>query len=478
MAPGDPSQGGDGGRQEDSVEAALKRLESWFEGADCQCASVALTDASEILAATGYGDRRLDADAPATADTRYAIGSVSKPVTALAVLELDARGRIDVDEPVSEYVSYFEDAPGEPITVADLLSHTSGMPNDDLAFAAGDLDGWDDFRTFLEEALGRRRTGGDRFCYYNSGYAVLARLVESVTGTDFAAYVEREVFDPLGSTRATYDSSMLGDDAADAMAPYVLEDGEFREAPVGENPVLSSEVLRGPGGLIASVTDLARFLQAHLGGDSPFDSASLQRMRTPAATRKRLVDGTEVAYGYGWEIRPFGTDTLVGHSGNTGVSGGYVGFLEDDGVGIAVACSGVGDQGGAARDALAVLTGRDPKSVDPVRSIERRVRDLAGRYETPSGNHHATVTEDGARLDAEFGGAVTPFELSLLPTDLGSECYRFTDADCVESTTDAEFFPGGEAAELLFEGMLFVRVGEADDHKDRDQSPAEKSNEE
>ncbi|MFC7195253.1 hypothetical protein ACFQL4_12225 [Halosimplex aquaticum] len=121
------------------------------------------------------------------------------------------------------------------------------------------------------------------------------------------------------------------------------------------------------------------------------------------------------------------------------------------------------------------MTDREPESVDPVRSIERRVRDLAGRYETPSGNHHATVTADGARLDAEFGGEVAPFELSLLPTDLGSECYRFTDADCVESTTDAEFFPGGESAELLFEGMLFVRVGEAEAPNDRDQSAAEKA---
>ncbi|WP_436924636.1 serine hydrolase [Halosimplex amylolyticum] len=461
MAPDSPSANrGDTGPSADRVEAALARVESWFDDADCPGASVALTDGSEVLAASGFGERTLDPSAPATADTRYAVGSVSKPVTALAVLTLADRDRIDVADPVSAYLSYFEGAPGDPITVAELLSHTSGMPNDDLAFAAGDLDGWDNFRAFVDGTLDRRRTDGDRFLYYNSGYAVLAHLVESVSGTDFASFVEREVFDPLGMDGTTSDSSVLGDPSADVMSPYVTEDGEFREAPVSDNPVLSSDVLRGPGGLIASVTDLARFLQTHLGDGSPFDEDLIRRMRNPAAPRKRLIDGTEYAYGYGWEIRPFGTDALVGHSGNTGASGAYIGFLEDEGIGIAIACNGVADPGGPARDALAFAAGHDPDSVDPVRSIERRVRALTGRYETPSGNHRATVTEDGAHLDVEFGGEVEGFEIRLLPTDLASHCCRFTDVDCVESTTDAEFFTADESVELLFEGMLFRRVGE------------------
>lgn len=448
MAPSAPSS--------DRVESALERVESWVDDGAVPGASVALVDRSGLLTADGFGRR--DPNRPATEDTLYAVGSVTKPVTALATLALADREGVGLDDPVADHVPYFADAPGDPITAGQLLSHTSGMPNDDLAFAAAELDGWDEFRSFVAESTDRRRCDGDRFYYYNSGYAVLDRLVTAVSGAEFPTFVRRAVFDPLEMREATFDRSVLTDPSADVMAPYVTTAEEFRDAAGSENPILTSELLRAPGGLLASVTDLARLVRAHLADDPPQPETVLDRLSTPVATRKRLVDGTETAYGYGVESEPFGSDRLVGHGGNTGCSGGYVGFLEHAGVGIAIGHTGVADGKAAARDALAALVGADPDAIDPVAAVDAVLDDLVGRYETPSGNHHATVRRDEARLDVAFGGDGGRFEVRALPLDLSGSPYRFTDVDCVESTTDVEWY-AGDTPELVFEGMPFRRVG-------------------
>nr|WP_255767734.1 serine hydrolase domain-containing protein [Haladaptatus halobius] len=263
----------------------------------------------------GFGQRSVDTEKPATADTLYAVGSVAKSVTALATLVLDERNQLDIEDAVSEYVPYFEDAPGDPISIHQLLSHTSGMPRDDLPFIATEIDGWDDFRTFLDGTIDRRRTDYHQCIYYNSGYAVLARLVEVVTGMDFPSFVERTIFDSLGMSRSTYDSSVIEEESADVMTPYFSENDGFTEATLAENPLL-----HGPGGLLSSVTELATFLQAHMGDNPSLNSVPLKRLRTPIGTLKRFIDGTERAYGYGWEIEPFDSDTLISHGGGTGRS--------------------------------------------------------------------------------------------------------------------------------------------------------------
>lgn len=449
MSPGIP---------QDRIDAVLDRIETWSTKNDCPGGSVAITDGEDLLANRGFGYRTLDPETPATGGTRYAVGSVAKPITALAVLVLDARGHVDVHEPVPEYVPVFEDAPGEPISVHQLLSHTAGMPDDDLAWGAAELDGWDQFREFLDGTVDRRREDGDRFLYYNSGYTVLARLVEAVTGTDFPAFVEQEIFDPLGMDQSTFDGTALEDGSNDVMAPYVTADDGFSEVTVADNPVLGNPLLNGPGGLVTSVTDLARFVDAYIGDD--LEDVPLERTYTPVGTRKRLVDGTEYTYGYGWERRPLGSDTLVGHGGNTGASAGFVGFLADRGIGIALGWNARPDEGpwSIASEALAVLSGNEPGEAVPHRSLEAGVRELTGRYESYSGENHVTVRVDGARLAVELGGGIESVELEFTPIAVEEGQYQFTSVEGFERTPEVEFFVTGDGVELLFEGALLERV--------------------
>src|SRR6056297_2565930 len=124
---------------------------------NCPGVSVAVVDGTETVFAGGFGKRQLDPEAPATQDTLYGIGSSTKPITATAVMTLVDDGELTLDDAVSSYVPYFEDAPGAPVTVRELLSHTSGMPSDDVATftlmdailddeCSDSLDGWEAFR--------------------------------------------------------------------------------------------------------------------------------------------------------------------------------------------------------------------------------------------------------------------------------------------------------------------------------------------
>lgn len=455
-------------------------VETWVAEHDCPGASVAVVDGSETVCEVGVGQRRLDPPAPATPDTLYGVGSATKPVTATAVLRLVDRGDLALDDPVPDHVPFLEDAPGDPITVHELLSHTSGMPADDSAtlvlldavFDADpdpSIDGWDAFEAHVAGSTHRRRLDRERFLYYNSGYVVLGRVVEAVTGTPFAEFVEDEVLGPLGMDGATFDVGVIADGSRDAMRPYRRdEDDALEPATLPDNPVF-----RPPGGLLASVSDLAAFLAAQTAAGPLLDAALRERMYEPVATSDRFVDGTEHGYGYGWETRPFGADTLVGHSGTTAVSAGYVGFLRDRGLGVAVGCNAPPTESPEvlAVELLAGLAGCDPASVLPGRGIERAASQLTGRYESYCGVQSVSVGWTGSRLEVDHETPLGRQTVQFAPESLdltGRD--RAVDDGCDRSAakfvavgddgevTTAEFFPGDDGVELLLDRVLLRRV--------------------
>ena len=101
---------------------------NWVRDNDVPGVSVVLVDADGERFAEGFGAGDLASNAPATPDTLYGVGSVTKPVTALAVVDLAEVGRLSLSDPANRYVDHLADAPGDPVTVAELLSHTSGVP--------------------------------------------------------------------------------------------------------------------------------------------------------------------------------------------------------------------------------------------------------------------------------------------------------------------------------------------------------------
>lgn len=449
-----------------TIPAIEDRIEAWLDDHDPPGVGVAIVDGDETVYAAGFGHRRLDPGRPATAETLWGIGSATKPLTATAVACLLDCGALALEDPVAEYVPYFEQAPGEPITVGELLSHTSGLPStgvagvvlldDVLDVDVGvRIDGWEDFREYVNGAADRRRTDERRVLYCNAGYSVLGRLVAAVTDQSFAAFVDRAVFEPLEMERATFDVGVLDETDEDVMTPYLAAEDGLRTASLPAGPGFEA-----PGGLLASVTDLGRFLRAAIDGGPHLDDALRERLYDPVGPFREFVGGVEQLYAYGWMRRPFGSDTLIGHGGGTGVSGGYVGFLRDRGLGVAVGVNGAAPTEELAIELLATLLDRDLATVLPERAIERSVDGLEGRYESYSGIQSATVEWTGDRLEVAHENPLDADTYRLAPTSFDPSEPVFATVDGDGHRVVAEFLAAEDATELLMGRQLFRRVAD------------------
>ncbi|WP_290057649.1 serine hydrolase domain-containing protein [Amycolatopsis solani] len=255
-------------------------------------AAVAVTHGGDVVRVAGYGH---DAGgAPITASTRLPIASVSKSMTAFAVLRLAETGQLRLDEPVTRYLPDFRlaDARGSRITVRMLLDQTSGMADSafpDLKLAQP--------RT-LAEAVTRLRDAplasepGAEFHYHNPNYEVAARIVEVVAGQPFAEYLRTRLFGPLGMTASgTVDAPPAG------TTGYVRAFGI--EVPVSEPDWFTG----GSHGVLTTAQDLAKWLIAQRDGGGVLSPASAALAHTPAPGR---------GYALGWTVR----DGRVSHTGD------------------------------------------------------------------------------------------------------------------------------------------------------------------
>lgn len=452
------------GAAEITTETFDDRTASWFADADCVGASVVVTDGDEIVYGRGLGSCGPDGPA-ATPATPYGVGSVSKPVTASAILRLVDDGALALDDEIAAFLPWW-DPPGEPVTIHDLLTHTSGLPADGMEFLVFGptlgvdtderIETWDDFREFVTEQFDTRREPGS-FAYYNSGYAALGRVIERVTDESFDDAVGRLVFDPLG-VDATYDADALAE--PDAATPCLPGPDGPKSTTLPSTPPVDPA-----GGLVASPRALASFVAAHATGDFPVGSSLLDAAHRGHADWRTYADGQTSGVGYGWETTPFGDDTLVGHSGSTGVSGGYAGFLRDHEIGVAVGTTGQPSASPVtfARTLLADAVGHDPVTVDPDRALERAVAGLPGRYTAANGVHEATVRWTGDRLELELEGVgPIPTETKpLVPRSFDPDAPVFESVDD-DGEVERAAFRVGDGVTLDFGWLRLERTGDTD----------------
>ncbi|MGW4063648.1 serine hydrolase domain-containing protein [Amycolatopsis sp. NPDC004747] len=255
-------------------------------------AAIAITHNGDVVRVAGYGHDA--AGAPITAETRLPVASLSKSMTAFAVLQLAEAGRLDLDGPVTRYLPDFRlaDPRGAKITVRMLLDQTSGMADSafpDLALPQPHT---------LAEAVTRLKDAqpasepGAEFHYHNPNYEVAARIVEVVGGQPFAEYLKTRLFAPLGMTASTtVDTPPAG------TRGYVRAFGI--EVPVSEPDWFTG----GSHGVLTTAADLAKWLVAQRDGGGVVSPAAAALAHTPAPGRD---------YALGWRVR----DGKVSHTGD------------------------------------------------------------------------------------------------------------------------------------------------------------------
>lgn len=432
----------------------------WLVDANVPGASLAVVREDDTVYTSGFGSRNLSRNDPATPRTLYGVASVTKSFTGLAVLILQDRGELDVTDPVSEYVDEFDlDGESGPITIHDLLTHSSGLPSlatstvllyrltgvEEYGIPLGDRE---DFYRHLNGAQGEiSDPAGERFMYCNSGYNVLGDLVEAVSGTPYDEFVESEILDPLGMERATFDPSVVDDGEGDALTPYALEDGEPEATPYPYRPVSLPA-----GGLIASVEDLTNYLRLQIAGGS-YDGTEIVSSDGLDSAHTGYVERSGSEYGYGWGRSEFLGRELIGHGGSLGVSSSYVGFTADGEYAVAMGANTTPSTTPptVAKGVLAILDGEDPYEVVPHFARTRRFEELTGEYESYRGISTATVERHGGVLQLTSDHALGETTQVLLPTDRESPGYEFEIPSMDGARNTAEFVPHEDHVDLFYD---------------------------
>ncbi len=215
-------------------------FEAFFDGVmaahlfnhDVAGATVAVVSGGELLFSKGYGYADVDEPVPVDpARTMFRIGSVTKPFTWAAILQLRDEGHLDLDADVNEYLGFsIPDTFEEPITLRHLMTHTPGL--EDRVFGLFGLDVSADREKWLRENIPARvRAPGERVSYSNYGTALAGHIVERISGLSWEEYIEQRILDPLGMIYAT-PREPPPEELAEALSNgFAFEQGRFIPKP-------------------------------------------------------------------------------------------------------------------------------------------------------------------------------------------------------------------------------------------------------
>ncbi len=298
------------GRRADGPFGALRALAlQGLEKTGAPGLVVAVAKNNRVAWTEGFGLADVEHDVAVRHDTVFRIASISKPITATAVMQLVERGRIGLDDPIQRYVPSFPDK-GTPLTVRHLLTHTSGIRH----YKEGEFNQKESYDS-LEKSFGIFKddpllfTPGTRYAYSTYGYNLLAGVIEHVSGVSFEDYLEEHVWGPaeMGDTELEYPQEIVKHRARQ----YV------RTATRGlqNAPYANLSIKWAGGGIISTASDLARFHIALDQGEL-LQKNTLDQMYTAAT----LADGTRTTYGLGWQIVHAQGRRWIAHGG--GANGG------------------------------------------------------------------------------------------------------------------------------------------------------------
>ncbi|THD37506.1 MAG: serine hydrolase [Sphingomonas sp.] len=367
-----------------------------------------------------YGLADAESKTADTIDTKFPIGSITKQFTAAAILLLQERGRLSLNDPIRKYLT---NAPASwsRVTIRHLLTHTSGLPNI-TAFPD-----YADIRTRAaspDELIARisakplEYEPGTKYTYGNSDYIVLGRLIEMVSGQSYGAFLKGQIFDPLHMNATGVDDERIV--VPRRATGYAVDLDGIRHA-----DAISMTVLFSAGNLHSTVGDLFKWETALFAGNV-ISPASLKMMTTPYRN----------GYGLGLFVGEQDGHRFVSHTGDIDGFGGMLAYYPDDKLTVIVLSNLFGGAYGLVAKDIArtafgvpfVLPG-ERKSVVVPPSV---LADYAGVYQlTPSVRN--LISLKNGRLTSKIGNQA---ELEMVPESQTRFFFRAGEAE-IEFVRDA-----------------------------------------
>jgi CubicO group peptidase (beta-lactamase class C family) len=281
--------------------------------------AVLIADEGRILINDGFGMANVATSRPNTSQTQLRIGSLTKQFTAAAILRLQEQGKLNLDDPVSNYLPEYPG--GDRFTIHQLLTHTAGVPSytrrPDLASVVQAPIALDELLAeFSSQSLDFQP--GQGYAYSDSGYVILTAVIEGVSGQAYDEFMHKEFFVPLAMDRSGYD--FVHDELVEGAAGYRMTPGGPQQAIDTESSWAS-----GAGALYSTVEDLFRWDRA-LSSGNMLQESSMEAMFEPWAET-----GQGFSYGYGWELGQMAGRPSQMHAGTIfGFGSFFSRFPEDD----------------------------------------------------------------------------------------------------------------------------------------------------
>ena len=331
-------------RFNDFANYIQQAMASWH----CPGVALSIVKGDDVLYQAVFGQRDVENNLPLTADTRFAMASVTKSVTALSVALLVDEGKLEWDKPVWEYMPEFIlDDPyiTRQVTVRDMLCHRTGLPRHDLAAWRLDISRADFIKRMRHFKFSA--TFREKFQYNNLMYYAAAYLVEKLAGQKWEAFVQERIFVPLGMTASNFNPEPPQAGQENAIGYRVDRDEAGAAKGLVAMPFgLHTELSPGAAGaLFSTLADLTQWLKLQLnegqvGGVRVISPHNLKQLHLPqmvipgGGISEALFGNTLFAYGLGWFIEPYGGSTLIQHGGNVEGHSLIIGFVPQEKVGV------------------------------------------------------------------------------------------------------------------------------------------------
>jgi D-alanyl-D-alanine carboxypeptidase len=293
------------GQEQDENNRYASEIDKILSGAfktDEPGAAVIAVKNGQVVFRKGYGMAEMELGTPIQPEMVFKIGSITKQISATAILMLAERGELSIDD---EITKYFPDFPmeGERVTIKHLLSHSSGLPDywrmdefdrlierEYFRMVTGSFEASEIINVFTSKSLEFRP--GDQFQYCNSGYFLLGLTIEKVSGATYGEFLKENIFDPLGMDHTCYgDNTEL---VRGRVQGYVKKDDRFVNNP---HRCLDNILEFAAGGLMSNVDDLAKWDES-LYTEKLVSSKALEEM----FTANMLNNGEPSRYAFGWFV--------------------------------------------------------------------------------------------------------------------------------------------------------------------------------
>ncbi|MYC74738.1 beta-lactamase family protein [Candidatus Poribacteria bacterium] len=315
----------------ETLEAKVDQLFAEWDRSDSPGAALAIVREGEVIYKRGYGMANLEYDIPITTRTIFDIASVSKQFAGFAIATLSHEGKLSLNDDIRTYLLDVPDF-GNIITIRHLLHHISGLRDwvQSLVIAGDLMDDVISFTHILKMVRHQKALNfepGAAFSYSNTGYNLLAEIVETVTGDSFRKWTDTHIFKPLGMTNSHFhdDYEMILKNRA--YSYQSVENGGFKHA-------VNNTTALGSSSLYSTVEDLAKWIlnfgDARIGGQTVIEQMH---------QRGVLNNGEQIDYAFGLNISEYRGLKTIGHSGSWRGFRSHLMRFPDQKFGVVILCN-------------------------------------------------------------------------------------------------------------------------------------------